>query len=94
MMIGKDDWRYINGEHLKDKSFTYKTYKPLNKENDHDHCEFCWDKFSLLIDDALKEGYQTMLIQDDLEKDLAKKDAWVCRECFNDFKDLLNLKIK
>lgn len=91
-MITKDDWRYINGEHLKGKTFAFKEYIPLNIDNDHDHCEFCWDKFSRTIDDALKEGYQTILIESDFKIKTPKKDAWVCKECFNDFKALLNLK--
>jgi len=91
-MITKDDWRYINGEHLKGKTFAFKEYIPLNIDNDHDHCEFCWDKFSLIIDDALKEGYKTLWLDSDCDLKTPKTDTWVCKECFNDFKELLNLK--
>lgn len=92
-MVTKEDWRYINGEHLKDKVFTFKAYKPLHEDNDHDHCEFCWDKFSLNIDDALKEGYQTIFHRNISHNKAIIQDAWVCLECFNDFKGLLKLRI-
>lgn len=42
---------------------------------DHDHCEFCWAKFSLAPDD-LGEGYCT---EDEYH--------WVCETCIHDFRD-------
>jgi hypothetical protein len=93
-VITKDDWRYVNGESLKGKAFVFKKYKPINADNDHDHCSFCWDKFCLSIDDALKEGYQTILKSIIWKGEKRKQDQWVCSECFNDFKKLLDLKVK
>lgn len=92
-MITRDDWRYDFGKHLKAREFIFKRYKPINDENDHDHCSFCTDKFSLLVDDALKEGYQTILEPLFLNGKKYQQDEWVCSKCFNDFKELLDLKI-
>jgi hypothetical protein len=93
-MITKDDWRYDLGKNLKGREFVFKQYKPLSEENDHDHCGFCTEKFSQLIDGALKEGYQTILEPFTWNGKDYENDEWVCSECFNDFKDLLDLKIK
>ncbi len=93
-MVTKDDWRYVNGESLKGSEFVFKEYKSIIEDNDHDHCSFCWAKFSLTIDDSLKEGYQTILEPIVWEGKKRKRDEWVCSECFNDFKDLLDLKLK
>lgn len=93
-MITKEDWRYINGERLKGKEFIFKEYKPINDDNDHDHCSFCWAKFSLTINDALKKGYQTILEPITWEGKKRNRDEWVCSDCFKDFQDLLDLKIK
>jgi len=93
-MITIDDWRYDLGKHLKGREFVYKQYKSINDGNDHDHCSFCTDKFSLLIDEALREGYQTLLEPFVWEGKKYESDEWVCSECFNDFKELLDLKIK
>ena len=46
-MIDKDDWRLRGQEdYLSGKVLYFRTWKAPKKEWDHDHCEFCWDKFS------------------------------------------------
>ena len=50
--------------------------------NDHDHCDFCWAKFSEKSYD-LHEGYCTL-----------DKSYWICEDCFFDFKDLFHWKVK
>ena len=42
-----DDWRLANQEkYLKNKLLQLKDYKERKTSTDHDHCEFCFDKFS------------------------------------------------
>lgn len=78
-----NDWRYTNQErYLTGLEFSKMTYG-LGKDNTHDHCEFCFEKFSLVFPGALKEGWT-----DDA------KYRWVCDNCFNDFADKLGLKRK
>jgi hypothetical protein len=79
----RDDWRkqgqenYLNGVNL-----FFKLYSPCSTEWDHDHCEFCWNKFSLNEGD-LKRGY-------------TNEDGyrWICLDCFNDFKDEFAWKVE
>lgn len=74
--VSADDWRRHGQEHfLKGVSLMSSRYYPYNENWEHDHCEFCGKKFSLCTND-LNEGYST-------------KDGyhWICKECFNDFKD-------
>lgn len=89
----KDDWRYDLGYSMKDSTFTHKKYKPLNPENDHDHCEFCTTKFSQNIEGALKVGYQTIYNRK-YKGEIRTQDAWVCSECFEDFQEVLNLRVE
>lgn len=77
-MIDKDDWRLHGQEaYLLGKTFCLCKYP---KESDHDHCEFCWEKFSN-FPNTLHEGYTT-------------KDHyyWICPDCYNDFKELFKWK--
>ena len=46
----------------------------------HDHCEFCWDKVTT---DTECEFYRT----EDWHR-------WICKECFNDFKDKFHWTVK
>ena len=71
------DWRLQGQEkYLFGKSFVFKKYADRKTTTDHDHCEFCSDKFSDPISDSLKSGYAT---EDDYR--------WICVTCFSDFKD-------
>ena len=72
-----DDWRNTGQEtYLTGATLFFKKYEPYREGWDHDHCAFCWAKFSTLIPDCLMEGYVT-------EAD----DHWICPKCFDDFKE-------
>jgi len=70
------DWR-LQGqeEYLAGAVLTKKAYQAPRPDWDHDHCSFCWTKFSEMPDD-LRIGYAT---QDDY--------YWVCERCFIDFRE-------
>lgn len=76
-MTEKDDWRLTGQEEfLRGASLYHRIWEPPSPQWDHDHCLFCWAKFSEL-DGTLREGYVT---QDDRH--------WICPECFHDFKTM------
>lgn len=58
------------------------TYKMPSPNWDHDHCVFCFDKFSERPDD-LSEGYHT-----------ADRKYWICPECFDDFREMFHFTVK
>ena len=58
--------RYLFGVNL--------IYHSLYSGRNHDHCEFCGEKFSSESED-LGNGYST-----------EDKYHWICTQCFNDFK--------
>ena len=76
----KDDWRLTNQEnYLKGVKLVRRKYIQSieNPDLDHDHCCFCWAKFSLIdATEFLKEGYAT-----------SDGYHWICSQCFEDFKD-------
>jgi hypothetical protein len=75
----KNDWRRQNQESfLKGSVLIFRIYTPYRYGWDHDHCEFCGSRFSLLQAD-LKSGYST---EDGYH--------WVCEQCYNDFKEEFN----
>ena len=68
------DWRLQGQEaYLLGVALHLRPYVPA-QGNDHDHCEFCGEKFILNQAGALQEGYAT---EDGYR--------WVCVECFSDF---------
>jgi hypothetical protein len=72
----QDDWRRQGQEkYLKGVKLVFQDFHPYRKKWDHDHCEFCGNKFSLNEGD-LKKGYST-------------KDSyrWICGDCFKDFNE-------
>jgi hypothetical protein len=76
MPVEPEDWRLTGQErHLKGAALRHERYARPREDWDHDHCEFCWEKFS---DDegieALREGYVT-----------ADDRRWICPTCFSDF---------
>jgi hypothetical protein len=86
-MIEKDDWRLNNQEkYLMGVTLVRSLYRqyPYNPEWDHDHCEFCFAKFSLdtRIEDALQAGYTT-----------TDEYRWICQSCFEDFKEMFKWKV-
>jgi len=51
---------------------------------DHDHCEFCWAKFMEEdFPEVLHFGYTT-----------ADRYRWICKQCFEDFKDNFEFQVK
>lgn len=82
--VVSSDWRITSQEdYLLEALFEKKTYKIKSVEWDHDHCDFCWSKFSEDPKVGLIEGYYT-----------ENGDSWVCGQCFTDFKDLFKFKLK
>lgn len=80
-MIEKDDWRLRGQEkYLSGKTLYFRKWAAPRKEWDHDHCEFCWEKFSD-FPDTLHEGYTT---EDNYH--------WICPNCYNDFKEMFKWK--
>jgi len=63
-MIDKNDWRLQGQEkYLKGVTLYLKKYIKYRNAWDHDHCEFCWAKFSLEgSPDDLDEGYLTLAL--------------------------------
>jgi hypothetical protein len=78
----EQDWRLPGNEHLTGVKLRYKKYADRNTQTDHDHCEFCGQKFSNDIADSLTEGYTTT---DDYH--------WICTQCFNDLHEQMRFEI-
>ena len=70
-----NDWR-LNGQeaYLQREKLVKVDFRKLQDKNDHDHCAFCWARFSNLEDD-LYQGYMTL-----------DGNHIICDECFQDFK--------
>jgi hypothetical protein len=83
-MRDTNDWRLANqAQYLTEVVLVWAKYHPAKETNDHDHCEFCWAKFSLDDSpDTIKEGYAT--------KD---RERWICKPCYEDFKDLFKWQV-
>lgn len=82
-MAELDDWRLANQvEYLKGATLFFKNYGDRKTTIDHDHCEFCFTKFSDNIPDTLKVSYAT-----------ADDYRWICPPCFEDFKNMFQFKI-
>jgi hypothetical protein len=76
-MIKENDWRRQGQEkYLKGVKLFYRKYKPYSEEWEHDHCEFCGEKFSEKEGEGLKTGYVT-----------ANNYHWICDKCYKDFKE-------
>jgi|LSQX01.1.fsa_nt_gb hypothetical protein len=81
-MEDKRDWRLTNQEKfLKNKKLIFARYTVPYIRWDHDHCEFCYKKFSN-NDYDLHEGYCTL-----------DHYHWICENCYNDFKDMFLWKV-
>ncbi|NMC57562.1 MAG: hypothetical protein GYA50_10105 [Eubacteriaceae bacterium] len=81
-MSDKNDWRLSDhDEFYNNLQLKHAQYKRPSESWDHDHCEFCFDKFSEYEGD-LHEGYCTL-----------DNYHWICEVCFNDFKDLFNWSV-
>ncbi len=74
--VDSNDWRRQGQErYLKGKRLLLQPYRPYREGWDHDHCEFCGDKFSTSSAD-INSGYTT-----------ETGYHWVCKKCFADFKE-------
>jgi len=62
--------RYVLGRQWASRSF-----RPYHEGWDHDHCEFCGEKFSQVEGD-LHQGFVTL-----------DNYHWVCERCFADFRE-------
>ena len=69
-------------ECLQGLTLVHQLWKPANPKNDHDHCEFCWNKFSYYAD-CLHTGYST-----------EDRESWICEVCFEDFKERFQWRVK
>ena len=65
------DYSYLGG-----LTFVKKVFVAC-EDNDHEHCELCWDKFSEATSD-LHEGFCS----------IGKYQRWVCCDCFKQNQDL------
>ncbi|MDE7379853.1 MAG: hypothetical protein K2N14_02260 [Clostridia bacterium] len=86
--MDKNDWRLdgYNG-YLNCAIFKLEKFKST-ATNDHEHCVFCWQKITDLdIADCDREGYCTTDIE-------TEQTNWVCKQCYNDFKEQFNFKLK
>ncbi len=85
-MADAGDWRLQGQEgYLTGVTLVHRRYRlnPTNPNWEHDHCEFCWAKFS--VDDApdvIHQGYAT---EDDYR--------WICEPCFEVFRDIFRWKV-
>jgi len=81
------DWR-LNGQeiYLANETLKFMSWKPQSDVQDHDHCAFCWKKFytEILDDHCVVEGYVAIVDE---------YDYWICKECFNDFKEKFEWKL-
>lgn len=77
----ENDWRLSNQFNYLYKSKLIRTTFKKTNTNDHEHCEFCWDKFSE-EDNDLHEGYCTL-----------DKCRWICDNCYNDFNQIFRWEL-
>ncbi len=86
-MLKESDWRLQGQEkYLKGVALTHREYRRYEKNPgwDHDHCEFCWDKFMVEdIPGVLHQGYATR-----------DEYRWICERCFSDFKDMFEWTVE
>ncbi len=76
------DWRLHGQEkYLKHAELCRSIYEPPSERWDHDHCEFCGEKFAVAEGDHT-EGYSTL-----------DRDHWICEACYIDFKVEFDWKI-
>jgi hypothetical protein len=69
------DWRLQGQEkYLTGASLFHRSWH-RRPDRDHDHCEFCWAKFSETAAGVLREGWTT-----------ADEYRWICDNCFSDFR--------
>ncbi len=86
-MADKNDWRLRGQEdYLAGVDLYYIPFEPFSAEWDHEHCEFCWGKFSL-YSEGMKIGYCTKTKNE-------RKARWICETCYEDFKEDFGWNLK
>ena len=71
-----EDWRLLgNFKDITGNKFKKTKFKSTEK-NDHEHCEFCWEK-------ALTDKACTFYCTEDMS-------YWICEDCFRDFQNKFN----
>jgi len=81
-MTDMRDWRLQGQErYLRGVTLARRTYKQYREGWEHDHCEFCWTKFSEKGEN-LNVGYVT-----------TDYYHWICENCYQDFKDMFQWKV-
>ena len=75
--ISDDDWRLTGQDkYLLGATLRFENYAPPSEMWEHDHCDFCWEKFANSDNpDGFKNGYATL-----------DHAHWICGGCFNDFR--------
>jgi hypothetical protein len=86
-LASDNDWRLAGDRTwLIRATLVLKSYRRRSETWEHDHCEYCWAVFSdptFPHDDSnLHQGY-SMMARDRFADD----QIWICRTCFEDFKD-------
>ncbi len=64
--------RYLRG-----LEFRLGPWAPVGEGRDHDHCGYCWAKFSMAQED-LHSGWTD-----------TAHEHWICEDCYRDFADQL-----
>jgi hypothetical protein len=83
MLPSNNDWRLQGQErYLMNVKLYKREYDMPSERWDHDHCTFCFEKFSENEGD-LHVGYY-----------VPKGRHWICEPCFEDFKDLFSFKLE
>jgi phage terminase large subunit-like protein len=84
MVKEPNDWRLTNQEkYFKNAVLSWKKYTKYREGWEHDHCEFCRAKFMEQPGpEILTEGFAT-----------SDNYRWVCKTCFEDFKNLFQWQI-
>ena len=78
------DWRLMGQEkYLMGESLRFKSYPERKTATDHDHCEFCFQKFMDSGEDTIQQGFATL---DDYR--------WICPTCYEDFNEQFQFKIQ
>jgi len=74
------DWRIRDQDiYLMNKELRFSKFDKSIRN--HDHCQFCWEKFSENESD-LHVGYCTLDYY-----------YWICEECYGDFKNMFQWKL-
>jgi hypothetical protein len=74
-----DEWLANAVANLRSKNFRWSRYTQPSPEWDHDHCEFCFQRFAeprANYNDSVEFGFTT-----------PDRFNWVCRECVDKYKD-------